>query len=173
MSALLLYATIFFGKILEVSIMTIRMVLITKGEKKVGTFLAFFEVLIWIILASKVLGNLSKDPISGLIYALGFTAGNYLGSTLENIFGIGTTQMQIIVSREKADEMCDVIYNKGFAYTRVEGKGHVMERSIIYTLLPRNAVKKVLKDLRQVSEDAMMSTHEIKPITGGYGLNRK
>lgn len=173
MSAVLLYITIFLGKILEVSIMTIRTVLITKGEKKVGTFLAFFEVGIWIILASKVLGNLSKDPISGLIYALGFTVGNYLGSTLEDIFGIGTAQMQIIVGVEKADEMCDIIYNKGYAYTRVEGKGRVKERAIIYTLLPRSAVKKVLKDLRAVSEDALVSAHEIKPMRGGYGINRK
>ncbi len=168
-----LYILIFVGKVVEVAIMTIRTVLVAKGEKKLGTVLAFFEIILWIMLVSKVIGNLSNDPYSGLAYALGFTAGTYVGSTLENLFGIGTSQLQIIVSVDKAEEMCEKIYNKGFAYTKVDAMGRVQDRTIIYTLLPRSSVRKVLKDLRTVSEDALMSVHEIKPIRGGYGIKRK
>ncbi len=167
------YLIIFVGKVTEVAIMTIRIVLISKGEKKVGTILSFFEIALWIVVVSRVLTNLSEDPWCGIAYAIGFTVGNYLGSTLEDIFGIGTAQLQIIVSRDKAEEICDKIYNKGYAYTIVEASGRVKERNIIYTLLPRNAVKKVIKDLREISDDALMSVHETKPIKGGFGIKRK
>ncbi len=169
----MIYVLIFLGKVTEVSIMTIRTVLVAKGERKMGTILAFFEIVLWLLLVANVIGNLSTDPYSGLSYALGFTIGTYVGSTLEDLFGIGTAQLQIIMAVEKADEMCEKIYNKGFAYTRVVGKGRIKDRTIIYTLLPRSSVKKVLKDLRTVSEDALMSVHEIKPIKGGYGIKRK
>jgi len=38
------YLFITFLKIIEVSISTVRIVLITKGERKIGSFIAFFEV---------------------------------------------------------------------------------------------------------------------------------
>ncbi len=167
------FTLILVGKIIEVSISTMRIVLISKGEKKIGTTLAFFEIILWITLASKVLGNLSNDPFSGLAYAIGYTAGNYIGSTLESVFGIGTAQVQIIMSKEKSEEMCDKIYNKGYAYTKVEAKGRIKDRTIIYTLIPRNAVRRIIKDLKKVSEDVLISVHETKPVMGGFGLKRK
>ncbi len=169
----MLFVMIFLGKVIEVSIMTIRTVLVSKGEKNFGTLLAFFEIVLWLVLVSQVLGNISSDPFSALAYALGYTVGTYVGSTLEALFGIGTSQLQIIAPVEKSEEMCELIYNDGYAYTKVAGHGRVKDRIIIYTLLPRSAVKKVLKELRNVSEEALMSVHEIKPIRGGYGIKRK
>ena len=38
-----MYLFIVLAKIVEVSMATVRMVLITKGERKIGSILAFFE----------------------------------------------------------------------------------------------------------------------------------
>lgn len=44
MAVFLSYFIILLGKIIEVTISTIRIVLISKGERKIGSILAFFEI---------------------------------------------------------------------------------------------------------------------------------
>ena len=80
---MMLYVLIFLAKIVEVSLMTLRTVLITRGEKVVGSIIGFFEVIIWLYLVSTVLVGISEDPIKMVVYALGFSVGNYVGSFLE------------------------------------------------------------------------------------------
>lgn len=173
MEAFLFYFIILIGKIIEVTLSTIRIVLISKGERKIGSILAFFEITLWIVIVSTVLDNLTADPIKVLIYSAGFVIGNYIGSLLEDFIGIGTSQIQIIVAKEKSDEVLDAIYESGFAYTKVDGKGRIHERSIIYTLVPRKDVKDLSMTVKNISETAMISVHETKPFAGGYGLKKK
>lgn len=167
------YGLILVGKIIEVTISTLRIVLISKGERKVGALLAFFEIMLWLAIVSKVLSNISEDPISALIYAFGFVIGNYVGSMLEDKIGIGTAQVQVIMANEKVSEVLDCIYNAGYAYTKVVGNGRVRENAIVYTLVPRNAVKKLNKAIKAIDEKAIISVHETKPFSGGYGLKKK
>lgn len=173
MAVFLSYFIILIGKIIEVSLSTIRIVLISKGERKIGSILAFFEITLWITIVSTVLHNLSEDPIKALIYSVGFVIGNYIGSLLEDMIGIGTAQVQIIVAKEKSDEVLDAIYEAGFAYTKVDGKGRIHERSIIYTLVPRSLVKNLLMRIKTISDSTLISVHETKPFAGGYGLKKK
>ena len=70
-----LYIIIFFGKATEVSLSTIKTVLITKGEKIIGAVIGFFEVLLWVFVVSSILTNLSEDPLKIVAYALGFIFG--------------------------------------------------------------------------------------------------
>ena len=51
----LIYFLILAAKIVEISIGTTRIVLITRGERGLGAILGFFEVLIWLVLVSTVL----------------------------------------------------------------------------------------------------------------------
>ena len=44
----ILYIGIFLAKTLEVTLATIRTVLITRGEKLLGALIGFVEVIIWV-----------------------------------------------------------------------------------------------------------------------------
>ena len=67
----LLYFIIFFAKIIEVSISTVRIVFINKGEKSRVPF-RLYEIMIWLIVVSSVLNNITEDPIKVFIYAIAF-----------------------------------------------------------------------------------------------------
>ena len=84
-------------KIFEVTLGTVRIVLITKGERGKGAILGVIEVIIWVSLVSTVLNNVTEDPIKIVIYAVGFGVGNYCGSLVEEKLAIGTTRIEIIV----------------------------------------------------------------------------
>ena len=49
-----LYIIIFCAKIIEVSVSTIRLVLINKGERVKGAILGLIEIMIWLIVVSSV-----------------------------------------------------------------------------------------------------------------------
>jgi uncharacterized protein YebE (UPF0316 family) len=48
-SSVWIYFFIFFGKILEVAVSTVRLVLINRGERVKGSVLAFFDILLWVL----------------------------------------------------------------------------------------------------------------------------
>lgn len=89
LEGLALYITIFIAKIVEVSISTIRLVYNNKGERVKGTILGFIEILIWLLVVSSVLNNITEDPFKIFAYALGFALGNYLGLYIESKIALG------------------------------------------------------------------------------------
>ena len=80
----LFYIIIFCAKIIEVSISTIRVVFIGKGERVKGAILGFVEIMIWLVVVSSVLNNITEDPYKMFIYAAAFSLGNFLGVTIES-----------------------------------------------------------------------------------------
>ena len=57
---LLLPLMIFFARIMDVTVGTIRIVMVSKGKKNIAPILGFFEVFIWILAMSKIVQNLDN-----------------------------------------------------------------------------------------------------------------
>lgn len=169
----LVYVLIFFVKIIEVTLSTTRMVLITRGERKKGAFIAFFEVCIWVILVSTVLEDITEDPIKIIIYALGFSIGNYLGSMFEEKLGIGTTRIEAIVKEVDGIELVKKIRDEGYAVTVVAGEGMNYKRSVLIMHVKRKRAKSLIKIIRVHQDNVVITINEIKPIYGGFGALRK
>ena len=91
---------IFFAKIIEVSIGTLRNILVVKGYRKVAVILALVEIMIWVFVASQVITGLAEKPYKGIAYGLGFAAGVYVGSILEEKLAFGKILIQVITSEE-------------------------------------------------------------------------
>ena len=53
-SYLILPLLIFFARISDVTIGTMRIVMVSKGQKLIAPLLGFFEVIIWLVTMSKV-----------------------------------------------------------------------------------------------------------------------
>jgi uncharacterized protein YebE (UPF0316 family) len=173
MSGILLYAVILFVKIFEVSMATLRIVLITKGEKVKGAFIGFFEVMIWVMLAATVLDNITSDPFKVVVYALGFAIGNYTGSTLEGYLAIGTTKIEAIVHKDHGKALSIELRKMGLAVTAVEAYGMTDRKEILILNVPRKKVKATVKLIQSYEKDVFITINEVKPIYGGYGFLRK
>ncbi|MEX1376333.1 MAG: DUF5698 domain-containing protein [Eubacteriales bacterium] len=170
---ILLYFLIFFAKILEVSLATTRIVLITRGVKVIGSLIGLLEVLIWVVLVSTVLTNITEDPFKLVAYALGFSIGNYVGSTFEQRLGIGTVRIEAIVMEEHGLELANRIRAKGFAVTVMEGDGMNFKRNILLMNIPRKNQKEVAKMIREIQGNVVITINDIKPVYGGYGVIKK
>ena len=68
---LLIYLAIFFLKLLENALGTVRMIVAMNGKKTLGAILQFLIGIVWVASASMAITNVASDPIKVLAFALG------------------------------------------------------------------------------------------------------
>lgn len=167
------YIVIFFAKVFEVSLMTLRTVLVTKGEKVYGALIGIVEVSIWIVLTSTVLAGLKEDPFKMVVYALGFATGIFLGSTIEEKLAIGLITMQVIVSKDEGEVLTADLREKGVGVTVVEGQGLSEVKSILMLHIQRKRKNEIIRRIVKAVPGAVISASDLKTVHGGYGLLKK
>lgn len=165
----LLYIIIFCAKIVEVTISTIRLVYINKGERVKGSILAFIEIMIWLIVVSSVLNNITEDPIKVFIYAAAFSLGNYIGITIESKIAVGLASIQVVVSKETGEILAEVLRDESYGVTIIDGKGKDDSKKILlFIQLKRKKIPEAVKIIKQTAPQAYITVNDIKSMVGGY-----
>lgn len=168
-TGILVYLVIFFGKILEVTVSTIRIVLINRGERVKGTFIAFFEVLLWLLITGTVLTGFQDDWLRVLVFALAFACGNYLGSWMEDKLAFGLCSVQVIVpDGEESRKLASELRANNFAVTQICGKGKDGERELMLLHIKRKRILQAVGIIRQSLENAVIVVNDAKVVYGGF-----
>ena len=79
-------ATIFFARIVDVCMGTFRTVCIVKGKRLTSALIAFFEVLIWFVVAREALTTDYESLFIPIAYAAGYATGTWVGMILSKTF---------------------------------------------------------------------------------------
>jgi len=164
-----LYIIIFIAKTIEVTISTIRLVYVNKGERVKGALLGFVEVLIWILVVSSVLTNITDDPFKIIAYAAGFSLGNYLGVSIESKIAVGLASIQVVVNEEDGDNMAGILRNNEFGVTIIDGKGKDdSKKDLLFIQLKRKKIPAAIKLIKEIDPNAYISVNDVKSIVGGF-----
>ncbi len=164
-----IYFVIFFGKILEVTVSTLRSVLINRGERVKGTIIAFFDILLWLIITGTVLQGYQDDPLRMIVFALAFAVVNYMGSWLEDKLAFGLSSIQVIAPESKESKaLADILRNQGFGVTVVKGSGLHGERELLLLHLKRKRINEALSIVNATLPDAVVVVNDSRVIKGGY-----
>ncbi len=163
---------IFFARILDVSLGTIRTILLVKGRKGSASVVAFIEISIWFLIVREALAVAAENPWIIFAYAGGFTMGTYLGSLLSEKYISGTLNVQVISSKNEA--LINAIRENDFAVSVVDVKG--LEKDITKVMLFIEIDKKDLNELRKIiksiDEKAFVIVNETKYVQNGYFQKR-
>ena len=162
---------IFLARICDVSIGTMRIIFVSKGNRKVAPVLGFFEVLIWIIAISKIMQNLD-NYINYIAYAAGFATGNYVGMIIEERLAMGIQMARVFVG-ENGIELVKSLNAKGFGATTIAAHGAKEKIDIIYSIVHRNELKNVLNIITSFNERAFFTVEDIKSASEGIFNPRK
>ena len=92
---------IFLSRILDVSIGTLRIVFLGRGMRLLAPLCGFFEVLIWLMAVSRIMGDVTSW-INYIAYAGGFAAGNFVGMYIEGRLAMGLLSVMIITRGDAA-----------------------------------------------------------------------
>ena len=159
---------IYFARILDVTLSTIRTFYTLKGKTIFSSILSFFEVLVWFLVARQAL-NVDLDslwiPIS---YSLGYATGILIGSFISNNFIKGVENVTIITKKEN-DILINTLRNNGFGISIIDLKNDFdnIKKQMLVIEVDKRYLKKLIKIVKSIDKDAFISISETKQIENG------
>ncbi|MCW3491390.1 DUF2179 domain-containing protein [Dethiobacter alkaliphilus] len=163
---LLDYAFIFLARVLDMTLATVRILMVMRGKPGSAAGIGFFESIIYILALARVIDTLD-NPTRLIVYALGFAAGNYAGTKIEEMLALGFSTAQVI-SRENAEELTEKLRENGFGVTVLEGCGREGSHQLLHVLLKRKDIPVLMSIIRDTDEHAFVSVFDTRKILGGY-----
>ncbi|HOB59156.1 MAG TPA: DUF2179 domain-containing protein [Methanoregulaceae archaeon] len=162
---------IFFFRICDVSLGTIRVIFIAKGLKYIAPIIGFFEVIIWLLAIGQVMNNVSNVACY-IAYGGGFAAGTLLGMTVEERLSIGTVVVRVI-SNEDISGLLLFLRAHSFGVTIADGEGSKGKVKIILSVIKRQDLEEVVRGIQHHLPGTFYSVEEIKSVAEGVFPERK
>lgn len=161
------YFLIFFARVVDVSMSTMRTLMVVQGRRVQAALIGFVEIAIYVTALGKVVNSLD-NPLNLLAYSLGFASGTYIGITIEGRIALGNLAAQIIMKTADNEELIESLRENKFGVTIVQGVGIQGTKEILNVALKRKDLKKLQDVVYEYDEDAFITVNNINPISGGY-----
>jgi uncharacterized protein YebE (UPF0316 family) len=156
---------IFFFRIGDVSLGTIRVIFIAKGLKYIAPVIGFFEVIIYLVAIGQVMNNMNNISLY-IAYGAGFAAGTFIGMKVEEMISIGTVVIRVITPEDPTD-LVGYLRQRSFGVTIADGEGSKGRVRIILSVIKRQDLGEVVKGIRQHLPGAFYSVEEIRSVAEG------
>ena len=150
-------------RIADVSIGTVRIVMLVRGKRLLAGILSFLESFVWLLAAAQVLTDLD-DPVKMVAYALGYAAGTMLGASVERWIAIGKCLMRIVVPNGSPD-IANVLRERGYYATVVNAEGRDGGVRIVFSVIPRRRTNDLLSLIHDISPKAFVTFEEVSTST--------
>lgn len=156
---------IFLAEMCVVTLGTLRIIFIARGRRLLAPLLGFFEILIWLFAISQIMRNLS-DLACFTAFALGFTAGNFLGMAIERRLAMGMVIVRIFLS-EGPSPLLAKLRCANVGYTCVNGEGATGPVRIVMTVVRRRQLDLVLRLIEDCQPRAFYAIDELQEASQG------
>lgn len=157
---------IFFARVCDVSMETIRVIYISRGIKFLAPIIAFFEIIIWLLAMEVVLKDLS-NIVYFMAYAFGFAAGTYIGLVIEERLSIGTVILRIITTDESTGEIVSFLESGHFGVTSLDARGSRGTVRMIISLVNRADIPRITEHIEAVNPRAFYSIEDVRYVNKG------
>lgn len=160
---------IFFARILDVTIGTIRGNVMLHEKTFLAVFLAFVETMIWFMVAREALRIDISSILIPISYSLGYASGTLIGSFISSKFIPGIFMVQAIVDENKTQVLKE-LKAKGYLVSVIEMTNNFdgEPRIMIYLQVNRKTLHRVEKIIRRCDNDAFIAVSETKKVQNGY-----
>jgi uncharacterized protein YebE (UPF0316 family) len=156
---------IFASRIGDVTLGTLRHVMMARGQKNISPILGFFEVLIWIIVVSQVMKQ-ANNFACYIGWAGGFAMGNYIGLLIEERIALGL-QIIRIISHQDCAELITKLQAENHGITVVDAHGSKGPVKIILTVAKRKNIEQIIQIIQKYSPEAFYSLEDIRDVKRG------
>lgn len=165
-SPVLLPVGIFLLRVCDMSVDTLRVLFVIRGQRKLAWGLGFVQSLLWIVAISFVLRNLD-NPWNVIGYAGGFATGNVVGMYIEERLAIGHGHMRIMSPR-RGSAIASAIRQSGYAATELSGRGKDGTVAVINCSVRRRDIGRVRDMVKEIDPDAFITVQEVRPLHRGF-----
>ena len=162
---------IFLGRICDVTLGTMRIIFVSKGEKRIAPFIGFMEVFIWIVIIAQVLSH-ADNLISYLAYAGGYATGTFLGLLIEERIAFGYVKYRVFTAGN-GFKLVGAFNEANLGATLVHGEGSVSEIDIVEVAISRKNAKAVEKIINDFDPKAFFLIEDVRARQQGIFAKRQ
>lgn len=160
---------IFFARIADVTVGTVRTMIMIKGKTVLTGVLAFIEVFIWFLVAREALVTEVNSFWIPISYSLGYATGTLLGSYLSQRFIRGVVGVQVVVPKENK-KLIKTLRDHGFACSVMDLKDDYEgnKKDMLFLQVNNRSLKKVTNLIKKMEPNAFVVVNETKAVQNGY-----
>lgn len=151
---------IFFARILDVSINTVRIIFVMTGKKGISTVLGFLESLIWLLAIGQIFKHMD-NVYSYIAYPAGFAAGIYIGMRIEEKLALGKVVVRIITG-EDTKSIIEYLRKYNYRYSIISGESDLGEEKILFTVVKRENLPFLKAKLTEELPSAFYTVESVK-----------
>ncbi len=165
---ILLCFKIFFCRILDVTLGTVRQVLTIKEQPVVASLIGFCEVTIWYLVVREAI-NSDASIYTALSYAAGFATGTFLGGIIAKRFVKVKICTQVVTS-ERDNSIVETIQTAGFGVSvvNVNGSKFAEEKYLLIIETNGSRLKELKALINRLDEKAFIFVQESKHVVNGF-----
>jgi uncharacterized protein YebE (UPF0316 family) len=165
-SAWLAAGIIFALRVGDMTLDTLRVLVVMRGRKAIAWVLGFFQALIFVVAIGSVLNDLS-NPLNILGYAAGFATGNVVGMLIEERLAIGHLQLSIVSPRLGA-AIAERLRAEGYAITEIPARGKDGMVTLLSASVLRKNLDRVHRLVNEVDPSAFITSEDVRPVRRGF-----
>ena len=147
-------------RIVDVSLGTVRMIMVIRGRQLNAAILGFFEVMVWLTAISAILSHIT-DWINVVAYGVGFALGNVIGMFIESKMAVGQQAIRFI-SREQGDRIIRTLRARGFGVTEVVASGREGPVGLGFVIVSRKKVPEVMETISGIDSASVVTIEDVR-----------
>ena len=165
--SILTSALLIFGlRMANITLDTLRLMLVVQRRRALSALVGFFQALIFVLALGTVLQNLDS-PWNILGYAGGYAAGILAGMALEERLAIGFSHVRI-VSTEHGPQLAAALRAAGHGVTELLGRGKEGRVRVVICSARRRDLRRVESIATEIDVRCFITVEEIRPLRRGY-----
>lgn len=153
---------IFFARIGDVSISTVRIMFVMGGKKIIAPILGFFEALIWLLAIGQIFNNID-NTWSYIAYAAGFASGTFIGMYIEEKLAIGEVVLRLI-TKEPVHDFLNFLQDKNYRYSILDAEGKTGKVNVVFLVLKRDNLKPITQAVNHYHPNAFYTIEGVKEV---------
>jgi len=157
---------IFLLRVGDMTLDTLRLLMVMRGKKAYAWLLGFVQAAIFIVAISSVLQNVS-NVLNVVGYAGGFATGNVIGIWLEEKLAIGHSHLRVTSSRRGA-ATAEALRNAGYAVTEIPARGRDGAVTLLTLSVLRKNVNQVKALIKEIDPNAFITVEDVRPVWRGF-----
>jgi uncharacterized protein YebE (UPF0316 family) len=150
----------------DLTLSTLRMLVIVRGRRGAAWALGFGQALLFISAVAGVLSRL-EDPWNWIAYAAGFATGNVVGIVLEARLAPGHSLLQV-VSPRRGLAVVEALHRQGRGATALAARGQAGSVSLILCYVPRREVDSAHQEILAADPEAFVMVGHVRRVRGGW-----
>lgn len=158
--------TIFLLRVVDVSLYTVRILMVVRGRKQLAWVFGFFQSFVFVVALRDVLAN-SGNWAKVIGYSAGFATGLIMGMLLEERLAIGYTHLRVISSRRGA-ELAEHLRSAGFAITEVSAFGKDGTVEMLNCNVRRRRSIEAQRIIQQIDPEAFVTSQPVRTVRRGF-----